>query len=187
MKINIQVGFILIISDLFPECTMISESHGREDLGFPGIFETCGWFTQLIPFLLKKNKSPQQVQKEWDQIPLKGLFFLQHYLNQENRPVFPMIFNYLGNYDQSQEIQMSTIGQGSGSDDQNGMMALVEVNCWVLQKQLHWQIRFHPELNIQESIHSLKTFSKKLTEFCSLENNITDDDEAQLLKLLEDL
>jgi amino acid adenylation domain-containing protein/non-ribosomal peptide synthase protein (TIGR01720 family) len=160
------------------------EGHGRENL-FEDVdlSRTVGWFTSIFPVRIElpgagENRRPgealKSVKEQLRKIPRRGIGYgLLRYLGKEQElnglPEVPMVFNYLGQFDQA--LGTSKIFRFAGefpgllhSPKQQRRFAL-EVNSLVVHGQLEIRWTYCPELSSEPSVQSLADlFTRALQE-----------------------
>jgi amino acid adenylation domain-containing protein/non-ribosomal peptide synthase protein (TIGR01720 family) len=126
------------------------EGHGREPIHPEAeVFHTVGWFTSLFPVALQSEATTweqlvQAIGQQLQQIPQKGLAYLQAHLKQPDLFALPSIcFNYLGQYDTMQQstlFRWETLPQGAAVDPAATRLFAIEINAWVVGQCLHIQM-----------------------------------------------
>lgn len=180
------------------------EGHGRELLDESlDLSRTVGWFTSLFP--LRLSLTPQQlhhaqpgdaikaIKEQLRLIPQHGIGYgVLRYLNHDivplgcmsNAPPAPIVFNYLGQFDNlanqapsTQSTQQASLMAGISSFDAGPMhnrqqprQHLILVNALVLEGRLHihWDYSerlFHAE-TIQQLATQMNSQLQKLIEHC---------------------
>jgi non-ribosomal peptide synthase protein (TIGR01720 family) len=133
------------------QCLIDLEGHGRVDL-FQDIdlSRTVGWFTTVYPVLLSLpadldlGASLMGIKKQLNLVPHEGIGHgLLSYFNKETLSKGKVLFNYLGQFDQSMEADLFTFAdEAVGSDaSPNGTHDhLIDINGIITQGQfrLYW-------------------------------------------------
>ncbi len=157
------------------------ESHGREE-----IFEdldlsrTVGWFTSIFPVLLDLGKiahpgeALKTIKEQLRAIPNHGIGYgILRYLNQDNGlqnyPEPEVVFNYLGQFDQtfsnSSLFRLVQNSSGLMSSPHNKRSSLLEINGLVVNNKLQFDWTFSENIHRYSTIENLaQEFVKALTE-----------------------
>jgi len=167
------------------------ESHGRSDR-FEAIdlSRTVGWFTSLyalslqLPTGSELDHALKSIKEQLRQIPDEGLGYgVLRYHNQESLPKGQLLFNYLGQFDQSlQEGEFSFADEDSGRTYslQGERDYLIEINGQIVNGCLKLMWSFSGEQYKDETIHKLadnyQNYLLKLIELCSTHQGYTPSD-----------
>jgi amino acid adenylation domain-containing protein/non-ribosomal peptide synthase protein (TIGR01720 family) len=148
------------------QCLIDLEGHGRVDL-FPDIdlSRTVGWFTIVYPVLLSLpadldlGASLRAIKEQLGLIPHEGIGYgLLSYLNKESLPKGDILFNYLGQFDQSMEVDLFTLADESvgGDVSPNGTHDhLIDINGIIVQGQLSLYWSYSSDCYRAETIKAL--------------------------------
>jgi acyl-coenzyme A synthetase/AMP-(fatty) acid ligase/aryl carrier-like protein len=134
-----------------PESSFFFETHGRSYDGIPEITEAIGWFTQFYPVFTSKFPNQENlitdIADELKKLPNNGLTYMA--MENWNKPPFPVLLNFLGNFDEesSSIVRSSKISQGNMTDDSNPMLSFVELNGMIFEGKLKWMLRTHPDFD----------------------------------------
>ncbi|NJK57793.1 MAG: AMP-binding protein, partial [Pleurocapsa sp. SU_5_0] len=151
------------------------EGHGREDLvDEVDVSRTVGWFTTVFPVLLNlgdtfdPGSALKKVKEQLRSIPHRGIGYgVLRYLSDEPKvtqqlrtlPQAQVIFNYLGQFDQS--ISPSSLfgfapeSSGLAHSPQSRRSHLLEINGMVSQGQLQLEWSYSHELHERTTIETL--------------------------------
>ncbi len=165
------------------------EGHGRENL-FEDVdlSRTVGWFTSIFPVRIElpgvgENWRPadalKSVKEQLRKIPRRGVGYgLLRHLDKEQElhrlPEAPMVFNYLGQFDQvlhnSRIFRFASESSGPWHSPKQLRRYALEVNSLVVDGQLQTRWTYCPELNSERSVQSLAdefaTALQELIEHC---------------------
>ncbi|MDG9672358.1 condensation domain-containing protein, partial [Hahella sp. CR1] len=150
------------------------EGHGREALfEDTNLSETVGWFTSVFPVHLRKATSAsadstdsaeigehiKAVKEQLRQIPNKGIDYgvLQRFQADalpEHRPS-AVVFNYLGQFDQANALQLSITDTGESVGPQMQREHLLGFNCLVTSGQWRLTLDYHSGQFAAEQIAQL--------------------------------
>lgn len=188
-RFDLQDVLLAILSEVFyeemnVEHTLLAiESHGREGLsGEIDLSRTIGWFTSLYPWTLSFEKEKQfderieQIHQKLSEIPNKGVDYgLYNYLDHEHSSPLPLLrpqvcFNYLGQLDQAvDDFSLFTPlldDRGSMLDLKNHRCYLLEINAYIVRKQLHVEWNYSLNFHLPETINRLaESLSNKIKSF----------------------
>lgn len=138
------------------------EGHGREDcVPKVDVSRTVGWFTSIFPVKLTLPKENslgaviKAVKEQLRSIPDKGLSYgVLRYCHPdaevrsklECQPLPRISFNYLGQFDSSASNDWDVSGENSGCsiDIRNHPANHLDVNGWIVDKQLHFSLIYSP-------------------------------------------
>ncbi|RCJ42320.1 non-ribosomal peptide synthetase [Nostoc minutum NIES-26] len=180
---NTQINDVLItaLAQAFAQWTgdrsvlVALESYGREDI-FPDVelSRTVGWFTSLFPILLNLEKAShpgealKAIKEQLRSIPNRGIGYgVRRYLSEktENGELLPkqpqpeVLFNYLGQLDRtfSKLSLFKLIPKLSGlaSSPQNQRSVLLEINGFVINGQLQFDLTYSEKIHQRSSIERL--------------------------------
>jgi amino acid adenylation domain-containing protein/non-ribosomal peptide synthase protein (TIGR01720 family) len=142
------------------------ESHGRTQL-FEEIdlSRTVGWFTALhtlslqLPFITDLGIALKATKEQLRQVPYDGVGYgVLRYLCQETLPQAQILFNYLGQFDQSvsqSEWHFATEDRGTISSLQNERDYLLEINGQTINSCLSLTFRYSGEQYQASTIQTL--------------------------------
>jgi amino acid adenylation domain-containing protein/non-ribosomal peptide synthase protein (TIGR01720 family) len=147
------------------------ESHGREEI-FPDVdlSRTAGWFTSIYPVLLdaagatEPRAALKAVKTQLREIPNRGLGYgLLRYLSVAqdltDLPQAEVIFNYLGQFDQSftesSYFKPAAESHGSSRSLKQTRRHLLEVTGSVIGKELHVSWTYSQQLHRESTIRHL--------------------------------
>ncbi|WP_373526929.1 amino acid adenylation domain-containing protein [Nostoc sp.] len=147
------------------------ESHGREEIFDDlDLSRTVGWFTSIFPVLLDLGKSShpgealKTIKEQLRAISHRGIGYgIVRYLSQDNVlqnfPEPEIIFNYLGQFDQtfSTSSLFTFVDNSSGlmSSPRNKRSALLEINGLVINNQLRFEWAFSEKIHRHSTIENL--------------------------------
>jgi amino acid adenylation domain-containing protein/non-ribosomal peptide synthase protein (TIGR01720 family) len=151
------------------------ESHGRQDIfADVDLSRTVGWFTSLFPVRLTLPGGPdtgaeiKAVKEQLRGVPNHGIGYglLRHAGGDaevarrlEALPRAEVLFNYLGNFDQSagdeSPFRMRRESPGSERSLKHGREFLFEVNAYVLGGRLHADWTYGSKLHRRETVEGL--------------------------------
>lgn len=140
------------------------EHHGRVKIADKiDLSRTIGWFTTLYPFVCKLEAEDtdtqiKQIKEGIRKIPNNGIGYgIKKYLTKElqlssNKHIR---FNYLGEFKkESKESKINLVNQYAlGSDVQNDLTCLLEINCYVLDECLYVDTVFDENMYDEEFVH----------------------------------
>ncbi|MNW26218.1 Linear gramicidin synthase subunit D [compost metagenome] len=152
------------------------EGHGREEIT-PGLdlSRTVGWFTAIYPvhFVLEPDTDPGQalkaIKEQLRRVPGKGLpYGVLRYLSGDEGlkeklaalPAPEISFNYLGQFQQSQEGEASVFGtarESYGAVQSTGELRrhTLDVGGFVAEGKLHLTLSYSASLHREETIAGL--------------------------------
>ncbi|MCV3216659.1 amino acid adenylation domain-containing protein [Plectonema radiosum NIES-515] len=156
------------------------ESHGREEIFADlDLSRTVGWFTSIFPVLLDLGKTThpgealKTIKEQLRAIPDGGIGYgILRYLNQDNGlqnyPEPEVVFNYLGQFDQtfsnSSLFRLVQNSSGLMSSPHNKRSSLLEINGLVVNNQLQFDWTFSENIHRYSTIENLaQEFVKALT------------------------
>ncbi|AKG24558.1 thioester reductase [Calothrix sp. 336/3] len=156
------------------------ESHGREEISEDlDLSRTVGWFTSIFPVLLDLGKAShpgeelKTIKEQLRAIPHRGIGYgILRYLTQDNGlqncPEPEVVFNYLGQFDQtfSHSSLFRFVQNSSGlmSSPHNKRSSLLEINGLVVNNQLQFDWTFSENIHRYSTIENLaQVFVKALT------------------------
>ena len=146
----------------YSSTTIFFETHGRSYTGIPELSETLGWFTQFFPVFTtswpKLETLSIEIAQQFSELPANGLTYMA--LDDWHKPPFPVLLNYLGNFDEDRGALAipSSISQGNMTDPSNPALSVVEVNSMIMEGKMKWMIRVHPDLDPAPFRDTLNTF-----------------------------
>lgn len=159
--------FLKIWIDLGHEPTTIFfETHGRFYEGIPELSETIGWFTQFYPVFTsswpKLATLKEEISAQFSLLPKNGLTYMGE--NSWKKPPFPVLLNYLGNFDENRgEMAIpSQISQGNMTSLDNPTFAAVELNALIVEGKMKWMLRTHPKFDVTSFKLKLNSFAEDL-------------------------
>jgi amino acid adenylation domain-containing protein/non-ribosomal peptide synthase protein (TIGR01720 family) len=150
------------------------EGHGRENLFEDAdLSRTVGWFTSIFPVRLQLPETGQDwqpgealksIKEQLRQIPQRGIGYgILRYLRADSglsaRPEPPMVFNYLGQFDQivagSKLFRFAQESTGPWHSFKQRRRHALEVNSLVLNGQLELSWTYCPALHPATAIRGL--------------------------------
>ena len=150
------------------------EGHGRENLFEDAdLSRTVGWFTSIFPVRLELPETGQDwhpgealksTKEQLRQIPQRGIGYgILRYLSADSdlsaRPEPPMVFNYLGQFDQivtgSKLFRFAPESTGPWHSSKQRRRHALEVNSLVLNGQLEFSWTYCPERHPETAICKL--------------------------------
>jgi amino acid adenylation domain-containing protein/non-ribosomal peptide synthase protein (TIGR01720 family) len=154
------------------------EGHGREELVDAGInridlFRTIGWFTTIFPVFFNVESADSSiailkaVKHQLREIPNHGIGYgILRYLSQhleaqplKDVPPAEISFNYLGQLEptlrESSRFRLMQVSGEGERDPQSVRPHLLEVNGFVLGKQLHIEWHYSEQLHHRATITPL--------------------------------
>jgi amino acid adenylation domain-containing protein/non-ribosomal peptide synthase protein (TIGR01720 family) len=189
---NTQINDVLLtaLAQAFAQWTgtgsllIALESHGREEIFADlDLSRTVGWFTSIFPVLLDLGKTAhpgealKTIKEQLRAIPDHGIGYgILRYLNQDNGlqnyPEPEVVFNYLGQFDQtfsnSSLFRLVQNSSGLMSSLCNKRSSLLEINGLVVNNKLQFDWTF------SENIHRYSTIENLAQEFVKALENIID-------------
>ena len=170
------------------------EGHGRENLlEDVDLSRTIGWFTSIFPVRLElpmiettwqPGEALKSIKEQLRRIPQRGIGYgLLRYLGTDRRlhgfPEPPVVFNYLGQFDQvlgnSRMFSFASESSGPWHSPKQQRRYALEVNCLVLDGQLQIRWMFCPGLHSEKSIEMLAGefvgALRELIEHCSIQRS----------------
>jgi amino acid adenylation domain-containing protein len=149
--------------------TVFFETHGRFYEGIPELTETIGWFTQFYPLFCSSWPNLEtlktEISSQFEQLPKNGLTYMAN--DNWHKPPFPILLNYLGNFDENRGTMAitSSISQGDMTSVENPVLSMVELNALIIEGKMKWMLRMHPQLDPN-------TFKNQLNNsvICLMEN-----------------
>jgi amino acid adenylation domain-containing protein/non-ribosomal peptide synthase protein (TIGR01720 family) len=165
------------------------EGHGRESLfDDMDLSRTVGWFTSIFPVRLalpaaEKSWQPgealKSVKEQLRQVPQRGIGYgILRYWNADADlsawPEPPMLFNYLGQFDQvlmgSKLFRFASESTGPWHSPKQRRRHVLEVNSLVMNDRLEVWWRYSPHLQPETAIRQLAeeflAALKELIEHC---------------------
>ncbi len=145
--------------------TPFFETHGRSYANIPDIAGSMGWYTQFYPVILRGGSNDkalkQQIEEAFRDLPQSGLTYMA--LDDWQKPPFPLLLNFLGNFDENRGTiaRPSNISQGNMTDPENQLLAFVELNAMIVEGKLKWMLRSHPDFPAESFV---KTFHSHTRE-----------------------
>jgi amino acid adenylation domain-containing protein/non-ribosomal peptide synthase protein (TIGR01720 family) len=156
------------------------ESHGREEIFADlDLSRTVGWFTSIFPVLLDLGKTAhpgealKTIKEQLRAISDHGIGYgILRYLNQDNElqnlPQPEVVFNYLGQFDQtfstSSLFRFVQNSSGLMSSPRNQRSSLLEINGLVVNNKLQFDWTFSENIYRYSTIENLaQEFVKALT------------------------
>lgn len=136
-----------------PHTTVFLESHGRSYEGVDDLSESLGWFTQFYPILSKefpeKSELLNRIEHEFAVLPSGGLTYMA--MPKWTKPTFPLLLNFLGSFDENWGGMAipSDLPTGSMVDENNPLLGHVEINALIVEGELQWMLRSHPEVDLK--------------------------------------
>ncbi|WP_229547355.1 non-ribosomal peptide synthetase [Nostoc sp. CHAB 5836] len=141
------------------------EGHGREDLFVDvDISRTVGWFTSIFPVVLQLpnqnhlGEALKSIKEQLRAIPQRGIGYgILRYLSQEQEisaqiaaiPLREISFNYLGQFDQGQGLELAPESKGSNHSLKGDRTHLLDITARVIEGQLqvNWSYSRHIHQN----------------------------------------
>jgi amino acid adenylation domain-containing protein/non-ribosomal peptide synthase protein (TIGR01720 family) len=165
------------------------EGHGRENLFEDlDLSRTVGWFTSIFPVRLelpgaeddsRPGEALKSVKEQLRKIPRRGFGFgLLRYLGKARElhelPEAPMVFNYLGQFDQllanSKIFRFASESSGQWHSPKQQRRHALEINSMIIDGRLEVRWTYCPELDSEPSVQSLADefvrALQKLIEHC---------------------
>ncbi|PEF71808.1 non-ribosomal peptide synthetase, partial [Bacillus pseudomycoides] len=137
------------------------EGHGREDIGKAiNVSRTIGWFTSIYPVILKTNSLKyigneiKRTKEMLRKVPNKGIGYgvIKYLMKNDNKTdhsQLPILFNYLGQFDQDINnivFQPSTMSVGKPISPTLVRKYILEITGVVTEKQLTVRFDFNSGL-----------------------------------------
>ena len=165
------------------------EGHGRENLfDDVDLSRTVGWFTSIFPVCLElpqtgdswqPGEALKSIKEQLRQIPQRGIGYgILRYLSPDaglyTYPEPPMVFNYLGQFDQilaeSKLFRFAKESTGPWHSPKQRRRHALEVNCLVIDSclELWWTYNqnLHPEMAIEKLANEFLAALKELIAHC---------------------
>jgi amino acid adenylation domain-containing protein/non-ribosomal peptide synthase protein (TIGR01720 family) len=156
------------------ECFLNMRGHGREEIA-PGVdvSRTLGWFTSIIPVLLRREKGGMRdrlssVRRQLRSIPSRGIGYgVLRYLSADQEiaselrrmPDAEIGFNYLGRLDhpknKEQVLKLSSQSEGEVVGDHGILIPLVGIAAAILDDQLRVTWFYRSRTHEKSTIDSL--------------------------------
>jgi acyl-CoA synthetase (AMP-forming)/AMP-acid ligase II/aryl carrier-like protein len=174
-----------------PASTFFFETHGRSYDGIPEITDSIGWFTQFYPTFASrfpdKNNLLIEISEELKNLPNNGLTYMA--MENWNKPPFPVLLNFLGNFDEesSSIVRSSKISQGKMTDDLNPMLSFVELNAMIFEGKLKWMLRSHPNFDCESFKEVFNTITKESIDIENSVSHVSDQIDQDDLDAINDL
>jgi len=174
-----------------PASTFFFETHGRSYDGIPEITDSIGWFTQFYPIFASKfpdkNNLLIDISEVFKNLPNNGLTYMA--MENWNKPPFPVLLNFLGNFDEesSSIVRSSKISQGKMSDDSNPMLSFVELNAMIFEGKLKWMLRSHPDFDCESFKEGFNTIAKESIDSENSASYVSDQIDQDDLDAINDL
>lgn len=174
-----------------PASTFFFETHGRSYDGIPEITDSIGWFTQFYPTFASrfpdKNNLLIEISEELKNLPNNGLTYMA--MENWNKPPFPVLLNFLGNFDEesSSIVRSSKISQGQMSDDLNPMLSFVELNAMIFEGKLKWMLRTHPDFDFESFKEVFNTITNESIDIENSVSHVSDQIDQDDLDAINDL
>ncbi len=150
------------------------EGHGRENLfDDTDLSRTVGWFTSIFPVRIELSPAAatwhpgealKAVKEQLRQIPNHGIgFAVLRYLNADSGlpalPEPPIVFNYLGQFDQvlssSRMFKFARQTTGAWHSPKQRRRSALEVNSMVIDGRLELSWTYSSQLNSAKQIENL--------------------------------
>jgi amino acid adenylation domain-containing protein/non-ribosomal peptide synthase protein (TIGR01720 family) len=198
---NTQINDVLLtaLARTWSRCTgsdVLStnlEGHGRENLYDDlDLSRTVGWFTSIFPVQLELSETGsswnpgealKSVKEQLRQIPQRGVGYgILRYLTPDadlvSRPEAPMVFNYLGQFEQvlagSKMFRMAHESSGPWHSPKQRRRYLLEINSLVIDGSLKlwwtYNRRFHSESAVRQLADEFKVALRELILHCQSPN-----------------
>ncbi|MBS0359309.1 MAG: hypothetical protein JSS53_08580, partial [Proteobacteria bacterium] len=153
------------------------EGHGREAINeHIDLNRTIGWFTTLFPVKLKLHKkldrTIKQIKEELRAIPNKGIGYgalrYQNNSSLKTSSIPPIVFNYFGQFFNSDALWNRTFETSGISKDLNGSSyTLINVDGMVVSEQLEFYISSLLSEDAVNHLASLfKTHIEAIIHYC---------------------
>lgn len=148
--------------------TAFFETHGRSYEAVPGLSEAAGWFTQFYPVMTEDINEDSDltalVKTAFAALPDEGLSYMA--LQNWQRPPFPVLLNFLGSFDEhwGAMAKPSELEQGQQADAQNPLLGYIEWNALVLNGQIKWMLRTHPQISAKALHEAIEQARDRLNE-----------------------
>lgn len=161
------------------------ESHGRADLSQSmDLSRTVGWFTSVFTVALdlpnaigkesKLGEVIKSVKKQLREVPNDGVGYgVSRYLNEDNQPQAQILFNYLGQFDQSyqdSDFSMATEDCGREYSLQGEREHPIEINGQTLDGVLSltwtYSVEQYDEATIKSLAENYKDHLENLIDHC---------------------
>ena len=148
--------------------TVFFETHGRFYEGIPELTETIGWFTQFYPLFCASWPNLEtlkaDIASQFEQLPENGLTYMAN--DSWQPPPFPVLLNYLGNFDENRGAIAipSGISQGPMTSIDNPALSIVELNALIVEGKMKWMLRMHPLFDPSTFKNQLNHSLSKLME-----------------------
>ncbi|MBW8687177.1 non-ribosomal peptide synthetase [Chitinophaga rhizophila] len=149
------------------------EGHGREEIiRNVDISRTIGWFTTMYPFVLHipNEDSLVAVKEDLRRIPGKGIGFgMLKYLREDYQALSytpSVLFNYLGNFDNSfgadNKTGFSYAAEPAGNNiaEENAENVVLNISGSIVAEQLFLSINYSSQLYTQATIQRLSAAYK---------------------------
>jgi len=167
------------------------EGHGRESLFEElDLSRTVGWFTSIFPVRLElpeagKSWQPgealKSVKEQLRQVPKRGIgYSILRYLSADadlsTRTEPPMLFNYLGQFDQvligSKLFRFASESTGPWHSPKQRRLHVLEVNSLVINGRLEvwwtYSPHLHPETAIRQLTGEFLAALREMIDHCQL-------------------
>ncbi|MBP6918434.1 MAG: amino acid adenylation domain-containing protein [Legionellaceae bacterium] len=179
-------------------CILIDmESHGREELeNNLDLSHTVGWFTSLYPLYLvwpamaSIDLVLDSIKKQIRLIPNNGIMYgVLRYLNNEPNHTLKKLraeisFNYWGQFQTQLEndtFQLNAVQLVSAKE--NKRPYIIDINCWIVNKQFHISFTYNKTHYKSETIRSLVESYIQLMRNFLLRRDTSNDEPVFLEKL----
>jgi acyl-coenzyme A synthetase/AMP-(fatty) acid ligase/aryl carrier-like protein/NRPS condensation-like uncharacterized protein len=174
-----------------PASSFFFETHGRSYDGIPEITEAIGWFTQFYPVFTSKFPNQENlitdIADELKNLPNNGLTYMA--MENWNKPPFPVLLNFLGNFDEesSSIVRSSKISQGNMTDETNPMLSFVELNAMIFEGKLKWMLRTHPDFDCSSLKETFNSIAKQAIDGGNSISIVSDQIDQDDLDAINDL
>jgi amino acid adenylation domain-containing protein/non-ribosomal peptide synthase protein (TIGR01720 family) len=165
------------------------EGHGRENLfDEVDLSRTVGWFTSIYPVRLRMPDSGAEwrpgealksIKEQLRRVPQRGIGYgILRYLNSESgldtQPEPPMVFNYMGQFDQviegSRLFRFATEDSGAWHSPLQVRRHALEMNGMVIGGRLEFALTYSHGLHTKDAVEGLAaeftTALREILEHC---------------------
>ena len=163
---------------MLPPATPFFETHGRSYNNIFELSDSVGWFTQFYSVFTqkwpKKDDLVKEIALEFKNLPEFGLTYMAH--SNWEKPPFPMLLNFLGNFDENWGgiAKPSNIAQGEMTAPDNMVMGMIEINGMIIEGRLKWMFRSHQNFPIDKFEKQFNSILNNLNEIS--ENTVAVDE-----------
>lgn len=175
----LQTALVMALHEVFCSENLLIwlERHGREPL-FPDIdvSRTVGWFTSQYPVQVtidgkkEEKENRQHIREQFRNVPHKGIGYgVLAYMLHRLKPTASreVLFNYLGEFPTSYgegAIRLLNLPTGPDIAGENKLPFDLEINVYVLNRQLHIVLHYTPTLELERNMDMfIHTYETKIT------------------------